>query len=130
MGMSNFRVAEKKSRRGLWPLYGLLMALALGAISYVLGPVVLQFMRSRSAQFSIGTLNDQQVELLLSGIVFVLLLAFATLILAVAAPKKKSEVKDAALVKEKRQMEVERKQRRKRELEIQRKLRESNRRLD
>lgn len=126
----NFRQAEKKTRRGLWPLYGLLMALALGAISWVFAPELLKFVRSRSERFSIGNLTDQQVELLFAGIIFFVLLGIVTLILAVAAPRRKSEVLDATLVKERKAMEAEHRARKKRQLEIARKQRQSNRRLE
>jgi hypothetical protein len=126
----NFRQAEKKARRGLWPLYGLLMAIALGVIAYILAPMLLQFVRSRSANFSIGNLTTQQVELLFAGIIFFVLLGIGTLILGLTVPKKKSEVLDAKLVKERKQMEVERRAKKKRQMEIARKLRESNKRLE
>jgi hypothetical protein len=130
MGLQDYKIPEEKPRRGLWPLYGLLMALAVGAISYVLAPELLRFVRSRSQDFNIGNLTEEQVILLFAGVIFLVLMAIATLILAFAAPKKKSQVKDASLVKEKKLMEAERRARKKRQLEIQRKLREQNRRVD
>lgn len=126
----NFRKAEKKSKRGMWPVYGLLMAIALGAIAYVLAPVLLQFVRSRSANFSIGNLTIEQVELLFAGIIFFVLIGIATLILAALTPKKKSEVLDAVLVKERKQMELERRAQKKQQMEIARKMRQSNKRLE
>lgn len=110
-------------------MYGLLMALALGVIAWVLAPMLLQFVRSRSPQFSVGDLTTQQVELLFAGIIFFVLLAIATLILAVTAPKKKGEVLDATLVKERKQMDAEMRAKKKRQQELARKMRESNRRV-
>ena len=126
----NFRQAEKKSKRGLWPLYGLLMAIALGAIAYVTAPLLLDFVDSRSPNFSIGNLSEDQVKLLFAGIIFFVLLGIMTVILGVTVPKKKSEVLDAALVKERKAMEAERRAQKKRQMEIARKLRESNKRLE
>lgn len=130
MALRDYKVPEKKARRGLWPLYGLLMAAALGAISWVLAPQLLEFVRRRSPRFGIGSLTEDQVVLFFAAIIFLVLLGIGTLILAFAAPKKKSEVKDKQLVKERAHMQAEDKARRKRQREIQRKLREQNRRLD
>jgi hypothetical protein len=126
----NYRQAEKKNRRGLWPVYGLVMAIALGAISYVLAPVLLQFVRGRSPRFSVGDLTTQQVELLFAGIIFFVLIGITTIILGLTVPKKKNEVLDAALVKERKAVDAEKRARKKRQLEIARKLRESNKRVE
>lgn len=126
----NYRQADKKSKRGLWPVYGLLMAIALGAISFVLGPMLVDFIDSRSANFSIGNLPPEHVDLLFAGIIFFVLLGIATLILGVTVPKNKSEVLDATLVKERKAMEAEKRAQKKRQMEIARKLRDSNKRLE
>lgn len=128
--MQDYRVPEKRKRRGMWPVYGLLMALALGAISYVLGPMLVTYARRQSASFSIGNLTQQQVELLFSGIVFLVLLGVVTLLLAIAVPKNKNNITDKDMVKRKEQMAAEEKMRKKRALEIDRKLREQNRRAE
>ncbi len=129
MELKDYKEPEAK-RRGMWPVYGLLMAIALGAISYVAAPELLKFVRQRSPSFNIGTLSEQEVELFFAGIIFLVLLSFATLIIAAAVPKKKSDVKDTDLVKEKKLIEAERRAHRKRQLEMQRKTREQNRRLE
>jgi hypothetical protein len=126
----NYRQAEKKSRRGLWPVYGLLMAIALGAIAYVTAPLLFNFVDSRSPNFSIGNLSKDQVLLLFAGIIFFVLLGIATLVLGLTVPKKKSEVLDATLVKERKAMDAEKRARKKRQMEIARKLREQNKRIE
>jgi hypothetical protein len=130
MGLKDYKEPEKKQRRGMWPVYGLFMAIALGAISYVLSPELLKFIRQRSPNFSIGTLPEDQVLLFFGGIIFLILLSFGTLIIAAAVPKKKNQVKDAELVREKKAIEAEQRARKKRQLEIQRKTRDQNRRLE
>jgi uncharacterized membrane protein HdeD (DUF308 family) len=126
----NFSQVEKKAKRGLRPFFGLLMAIALGVIAYVLAPVLFNFVDSRSPNFSIGNLSKDQVLLLFAAIIFFVLLGIFTLILGLTVPKKKSEVLDAALVKERKAMEAERRAKKKRQLEIARKLREQNKRLE
>ena len=126
----NYRQAEKKSRRGLWPVYGLVMAIALGAIAYITAPLLLQFVKGRSPNFSIGNLPPEHVELLFAGIIFFVLLGIATLILGMTVPRNKNEVMDATLVKERKAMDAEKRARKKRQLEIARKLREQNKRVE
>ncbi len=130
MALRDYKAPEKKPTRGMWPVYGLVMAVALGVISYILAPTVLEFVRRQSPRFSIGNLPEEQVVLFFAGIIFLVLLGIGTLILAFAAPRKKSEVKDKQLVKEKEQMQAEQRARKKRQLEIQRKMREQNKRLE
>jgi hypothetical protein len=130
MGLQDYKVPEKKNRRGMWPVYGLLMALAIGAISYVLAPELLKFVRQRAPQFSVGTLPESQVELIFAAAIFLVLIAVVTFLLAIFVPKKKSDIKDTHLVKEKKAMEAERLARKKRQREVQKKLRQQNRRVE
>ncbi|MBZ0302618.1 MAG: hypothetical protein K8J31_22935 [Anaerolineae bacterium] len=130
MGLQDYKMPEKRKRRGLWPVYGLMMAIALGGIAYIASPLLLQYIRRRSPQFSVGNLTDQQAALLFAGIIFLALLALVTMLLTLAVPKKKSQVLDKQLVQEKKEMEAARRARKKRQLEIERKMREENRRRE
>jgi type VI protein secretion system component VasK len=130
MSPTNYKVQKVTRRRGLWPFYGLLMAVALGAISYILSPQLVLFVRRQSPEFSIGDLTPDQVRLFFAGVIFLVLLSVVTLILAVAAPRKKSDVKDRHLLKEKQAMEAARRTRRKRQLQVERKMRQQNKRLE
>ena len=124
---SNYRVAEKKKNRGMWPFYGLLMALSMGGIAYVLGPRLYEYVSRRSPNFSIGTLSEQEVILLFSAAIFLVLMSVAGLVVAIFAPKRQSEVKDRDLARERQQRDAERRARKKRNRELDRKMREEYR---
>jgi hypothetical protein len=128
--MNQFKVAEKKKSRGLWPVYGLVMALAAGAIAYVLGPSLSTWFQRRAPAFNVGTFTPEQVDLFFSALIFVAILGLGSLLVAVAAPRKKSNVKETDLVKERKEMQAEQKARRKRRLELEHKMRQQNQRME
>ena len=132
MGLGNYRVHEEKPRRGLWPVYGLMMAVSMGAIAYVLAPQLLRYVRNRSPQFSIGTLTDQEVTLLYGIIIFLVLITIGTLLLAIFVPRRRGAdaITDKVMVKQKKLAEAEERARKKRQLELARKNREQSKRLE
>lgn len=129
--MGRYREAEEKPRRGMWPVYGLLMAVAAAGIAYVLAPEALILVRRQSPQFNIGTFTDQQVELLFGGVIFMVLILIIALILAAFVPRQRgpNTINDKIMAKEKQRMEAERKERRKRQLALEKKMRQENKRL-
>ena len=119
---------QRRRRQAFWPLFGLLMAVALAVIAWVLAPVVIQFLRDQQPnRFSFGDLTFEQVQLIFAGIIFLVLGALTTLILAIFAPKKKTMVKDSSLKKEKKQLEAEQKARRARQMALEAEMRKQNR---
>lgn len=125
-----YKIAEKKKTRGLWPVYGLVMMVAAGAIAYVLGPSLSDWFQRRAPNVNVGQFTPAQVDLFFSALIFVAIIGLASLLVAVAAPRRKSTVRETDLVKERKQAEAERRARRKRQLELERKMREENRRLE
>jgi uncharacterized membrane protein len=130
MGLQDYNIKDYKKSRGLWPVYGLVLAIALGAISYVLGPSLYDFVLTRSPDFNTGTYTREQVELFFAGIIFFVLLTIVALLVAVFVPRSKTTVKDAELVKERNDMEKARRARKKRQLKMDRQAREEYRRLE
>ena len=129
MALQDYKEPEKR-RKGLWPVYGLFMGLAAAAIAYVLSPILYRFVQQRSPRFSIGTLTPNQVQLFFGIIIFLVVISIGSLLLALAAPKKKSVVSEAKLAKEKVKMDAALRARRKRQRELNRKMRAENKRLD
>jgi hypothetical protein len=128
--MPEYKKAEVKKARGMWPLYGLLMAIAAGGIAYVLAPRVLEYIYSRSANFGIGSLTTNQVELFIGAIIFFILVSLGGLIVAIFMPKRKEDsVQDAFLKKQKDQMVKDEKARRVRKAMIERELKKNNKRM-
>lgn len=130
MSEQDYNIKDYKRSRGLWPLYGLVLAIALGAIAYVLGPKLYDFVLDRSPNFNTGTYTREQVELFFAGIIFLVLLAIVAGFVAMFAPRKKTTVKDTDLIKERKQREAARRARKKRQMQLDRQAREEYRRLE
>ena len=106
------------------------MALAAGAIAYVMGPSLSTWFQRRAPNFNVGTFTPEQVDLFFSALIFVAVLGLGSLLVALAAPRKKSNVKETDLVKERKEMQAEQKARRKRRLELEHKMRQQNQRME
>lgn len=127
--MPEYRKAEVKQARGLWPLYGLLMMIAAGGIAWVLAPEVYT-MLNRNRNFSIGTFSPSEVKLLITAVLFFVIVSIGGLIIAMFMPKRKDDVQDAFLRKQKAEMTKEEKARKIRRSMIERELKKTNKRLD
>jgi uncharacterized membrane protein len=125
--VSQVKVTSKKKKRGMWPVIGLILAVALGAISWVVAPTVYAFIRQRLPAFSTGTFSEQQITLFVGILVFVVLASLASLIVAIFAPRKKQhDTRDAALRKEKEAMLHAERERKARKREVEEKMRQQN----
>lgn len=112
----------------MWPVIGFVLALALGAISWVLAPHVYRLIRERLPQFSIGSLTEEQVTAVVGVFVFVILVALASVIVAAFAPRKgQRDTRDAALRKEKEAMLREERARKERRRKAESDMRRHNR---
>jgi len=129
--MQDYRPPPKPKSKGLWPVFGLLMAIALGIISYFIAPYAKDIViRITRGGFSGQELPPDQMTLFFTVIVFLILGSIAALIVAFAKPKPKRKVMDTDLVKQKEEMREEEKRRRARKLVIEREMKKQNRRLD
>ncbi|GEM_PF-1037195 len=122
--MSQVKIAQKRRSRGLFPVIGLLLAVALGVISYVLAPYGVEWLKSQNGRFG-NTLEPQVLQLLVAAGIFGVLLTIVALIVAVATPKKMIDVKETDLVKERVQRKAYKEMEHKRQRQLNRKLREN-----
>jgi hypothetical protein len=98
--MSQVRVSEKKRGRGLWAALGFVLIAACAAISWAITPSVVDFLDAQVRSLRIrGTLEDQ-AELIVGIIVFLILTSIAALLVSVFAPKRSINVKESDLIKE------------------------------
>jgi hypothetical protein len=118
--MSQIVVSEKKRRRGMWPVMGLLLAIALGVISYFIAPGVIDLTKKLLPQFSTRGMSPRDVHLIFTALTFVILLAFAAFLVALFMPKKPINVNEADLKKEREKMAEYRKYERVRQRRINR----------
>jgi hypothetical protein len=93
MGVDEDYSVKVKSGKGLrpfYPLIGLLLMGAFGAIAYVLGPLVTNTLDQAGYLNTVDNTNYETVQLIVSGVIFFALVLFGALIFAVAAPKSKT----------------------------------------
>lgn len=114
--MSQATIAKKKRNRGLYPLIGLVLIIAMGVIAYFLAPSVIDFLKGQNARFGQGMPADRLLLFVTVGLTLILS-TISSLIVAVARPKKLIDVKESDLMKErmdaKRMKEYELKRQRK-----------------
>jgi len=129
--MQDYKPKPKPKSKGLWPVYGFLMALALGIISYFIAPYAEDIViRITRGGFTGQELPPDQMQLFFTGIVFLVLGSIAALIVAMAKPRPKRKVMDADLVKQKAEMRQEEKRRRVRKAVIEHEMKKRNKRLE
>ncbi len=105
---------KKRSKtQSYWPVIGLLLLLSCAAIAYVVGePLFTWFKTSHVIKgFPPSGVPASNLQWLLRGIVFVVLGLFASLVVAAAAPKKKSVVTEKQMTKQREEMVREKKAR-------------------
>ena len=100
---TKIQAAEKK-RRAFWPVLGFLLLVALVGISYFAGPEIVKWLDSsnviRGFPPPTSEVPRSQINLIVSATTFVVLAMFASLIVAATLPKKKSEINEKMLAKE------------------------------
>lgn len=101
--MSQVRMAHKKNRRALWPVMGLIMAVALGAIAW-LGKDFVMNLLPASVRSQLTRLPGIQGEVAVAVFMFVIMLGVVAVIVAIAAPKRRINVKEQDMLKEREQM--------------------------
>ena len=119
MYQDQYEQEEVKSKglttNALLPLFGLLLAIALGAIAYVLSAPVHELIIEQFPN-NVG-LAEPDLQYVIAGALFVMMLAFVSLVYAAFAPKPDRIVPESELKKEKMLKERERKARKRRKQE-------------
>jgi hypothetical protein len=103
--MSQVKIVRKRKGQALLPLIGLILAVAIGIISYFLAPAVLGVLRQLNGGFGRGIPEERLLLFITIGVFFVLG-SIASLLVAIARPKKKIDVKEADLEKERKQAKL------------------------
>jgi hypothetical protein len=96
---------EKKRSRALFPVMGLLLAVALGAIAWFVTPAIMEWQAiPANIRGLLRNLPGLQGELAVAAALFVTMLAIVSIIVAIATPKKAINVKDTDILREREQM--------------------------
>jgi hypothetical protein len=112
--MSYNQQAEVERRRGkAWlPLVGFILIVCFGVIAYYLGDPVRDFVDRRAG----ADLSTPEMLWLVRGVLFLSLVMIGGLLFALFAPRKREDVKDKDIYKDKKAIDAEvlaRKERRK-----------------
>jgi hypothetical protein len=115
--MMGQKPAKKSRTQAFWPVLGLMLIIACGAIAYFVGPEVVKWLDSSNVirGFPPAGVPRANLDWILRGIVFVVLALLASLMVAAAVPKKKSAVTEKQLVKQRTEMVNDKKARKMRQ---------------
>jgi len=113
----NVNKGQEKKRQAYWPVLGLLLALSAGVLAYIAAPAVNQALDRSLPNFPTP---NSQLNLIMTVILFVIFALIGSLIVAAAAPKKKTIVNEVKLAKERKELVQEKKVRKLRQREINR----------
>jgi uncharacterized membrane protein len=94
---------EKKQSRVLWPLMGFILAVALGVISWIVGPSVMTALPPE-IQGLMRRLPGLQGEAYVSIFIFIILLSIGVIFVALFAPKKAINIKDSEMMKQRQEI--------------------------
>jgi uncharacterized membrane protein YhaH (DUF805 family) len=117
---------SQSKTRAFWPVIGFVLAVSLGVIAYVLGEPVMQWMKTSRIVpgFPSPDVPMDTWYWIARGVLFVVMLMFASLIVAAARPKQKSEVRETDLKKEREKMVRQNKARKVLQQQINRKMKD------
>lgn len=131
--MSQVKIAEtKKKNNPFWPVMGLVLAVALGVISWFIAPSVRDFVFTRfpNSVSAFATTSEANVQLIFTGVVFFILMCISGMIVAVAVPKKSSQVKDKDIRKQQASIRKEREVKKRKRLAMEKQMHEYNRKKE
>jgi hypothetical protein len=125
MGRSNINFrkdAEDEARRNQawWGIAGLILAIAFGAISFILSEsVALQTLRL------VPGIAAETWRIIVGGAIFVGLISVFGIIFAIFSPKRKDKLNERELYKERRQLWAEEKAKKLRQKEVRKQIGEA-----
>lgn len=128
--MSQVKIAEKRTRRALWPVAGFFFLIVLLVISYLVAPFVIDLVRRVVPRFSIAGTDQETVRVLFAVLIFLVSGAVSALIVALSAPRNRVQdmVKDAEMVRERQRIIEQKKADRQRQRELAQQARVNRRR--
>jgi phage shock protein PspC (stress-responsive transcriptional regulator) len=128
--VSQVKIAEKRTRRALWPVAGFFFLIVLLVISYLVAPFVIDLVRRVVPRFSIAGTDQETVRVLFAVLIFLVSGAVSALIVALSAPRNRVQdmVKDAEMVRERQRIIEQKKADRQRQRELAQQSRVNRRR--
>jgi hypothetical protein len=108
---------EKSKLQAFWPVMGALLIVTAAVLAFFIGPAVVNWLDKGNVikGFPPKGVPIVNIYWILRGIVFVILGLLASMVVAAAAPKKKSAVTEVKLAKERKDMVLDKKARKMRQ---------------
>lgn len=124
--MGQYKVVIEQKSRKRWAAYGFLLLFALLVISWLVSPSLIQWMRASNRAFrtGLGTMPPQQLQIIFTLFLTLLLALVAAIIVTLAAPKRVLNVNEKDLVKEREEAQKYRQMQKKRQRKLNREMRE------
>lgn len=122
---SQVKIASSKRGRWVWPIAGLILALAAGGIGYALAPNVEDLIRDLFPAFRRSGMSAQTFRWVLTVITGAVFLLVAVMLVSIGSRRKNPlDVNNATLVKERNEMIAEHKAMKKRQRQMNQKMRD------
>jgi H+/Cl- antiporter ClcA len=117
MGLEFDRVGKKAKSpvNGWMPVLGLILATCSGVLAYALSPIVSEWLDQQSNRWPPSVMTAEQSTWVVAFVLFVVGLMIAATIVAVFAPKKRSQVTDKDLVEGRKEMFKDKRRQKKRQ---------------
>ncbi|MBL8162312.1 MAG: hypothetical protein JNJ61_10035 [Anaerolineae bacterium] len=103
-----------------WPVIGLVLVIAVGFLSWVIAPEANRFLARTLPNYPPPGVTGQTLNLIMTGILFVIVVLLVSLVVAASAPKKKSVVNEPQLMKDRAKLLDEKKKQKLRQRQINR----------
>lgn len=117
---------QKTTIKAFLPVMGFFLLIAIGAVSYVLSEPVHDLLIENMD----GIPADIEVQYLVAGVMFVVLLMFVGMLYAAFAPKPQKQVTEAELKRERVAVQREKKAQQRRRQQVNRKMAEARKQSD
>lgn len=128
--MQDYTPPKPKSK-AMWPLLGLMMAVAAAMFAYVIGPELIPVVsRLTRGGFTGNEIPPDQMDLAFMVITWIVFIAIGGLIVAMFMPKKKAVVKEKELRTQREHKLSEQKRRRVRARVVEHQIKKTNRERD
>jgi type VI protein secretion system component VasK len=115
---SQITIVEKKRSRALYPVMGMLLAVAIAVIAYMIAPDVIAWLRTNLRGFQTRGVPPEQLRLMISALIWLVLISCVALAVALFAPRKQLNIKDSDLSKERKDLQEQKRQDRMRQRRI------------
>lgn len=119
--MSNRSNKNSSSLNKFLPALGLVLAVALAAVSYVLSAPVTEFLEGNINNFP-DPVQQPEIQYVVAVVLFAVLLMFVALLYAAGAPKPEKMISEAELKRERDELAAEKRRRKRQRRRVQREM--------